>query len=415
MNFPKPTQKQLAREVWGRNFEIGVFGRRPFIEDLRAEVGEILTRSRALWPGDHGQVELRVETWGVAFQGSLVDCYALNLGSALASRIVIRLPDLRSGAREELFANARRLPWELWLPSRAGAEAWLEIRVHMENSRIHHSGLAEQALRDAIVARLGGSANPAAANAPPQTQPQRLYLHSQGARSTVSLDTSGGRLYHRSWRTISGPAPLSEQLAAGLVRRAAALLPNPAWVLDPMCGSGTFRFEAALLLAAALPGVARSFAFQDWPNFRPGHFDHLRKHLGTKPAAGPLPIFSSDIDEASVAAARSNSTRFGEATGIQLPVPTKRDFAEVRAPRSRPGWVLLNPPYNQRLQAGVDLPKRIAAWLGDLPTGTVLVLLVPDVESAACKTLFAALARQTAELRLDNGGIAASALILVKT
>src|SRR5690606_32814354 len=100
-----------------------------------------------------------------------------NLGSALASRIVIRLPDLRSGAREELFANARRLPWELWLPSRAGAEAWLEIRVHMENSRIHHSGLAEQALRDAIVARLGGSANPAAANAPPQTQPQRLYLH----------------------------------------------------------------------------------------------------------------------------------------------------------------------------------------------------------------------------------------------
>ncbi len=38
--------------------------------------------------------------------------------------------------------------------------------------------------------------------------------------------------------------------------------------VDPMCGSGTFLIEAALIAAGINPGIFRKhFAFENWPDF----------------------------------------------------------------------------------------------------------------------------------------------------
>ena len=43
--------------------------------------------------------------------------------------------------------------------------------------------------------------------------------------------------------------------------------------VDPMCGSGTFLVEAALIAANINPGIYRDkFAFEKWYGFQPGAF-----------------------------------------------------------------------------------------------------------------------------------------------
>ncbi len=45
---------------------------------------------------------------------------------------------------------------------------------------------------------------------------------------------------------------------------------------DPMCGSGTFLVEAALIASNINPGIFRqSFAFEKWPDFDKDLFEEL--------------------------------------------------------------------------------------------------------------------------------------------
>ena len=45
---------------------------------------------------------------------------------------------------------------------------------------------------------------------------------------------------------------------------------------DPMCGSGTFLIEAALIATNTYPGIFRkSFAFERWKDFEPEMLDEI--------------------------------------------------------------------------------------------------------------------------------------------
>ncbi|MDZ7849235.1 MAG: hypothetical protein U5L96_22340 [Owenweeksia sp.] len=82
----------------------------------------------------------------------------------------------------------------------------------------------------------------------------------------VSLDSSGQSLHKRGYRQKADRAPISEVLAAGILKLTG-------WdglqhFIDPMCGSGTFLIEAALMAHHIPPGVFRKdYAFKNWQNF----------------------------------------------------------------------------------------------------------------------------------------------------
>ena len=72
---------------------------------------------------------------------------------------------------------------------------------------------------------------------------------------TISLDSSGESLHKRGYRVAQTEAPINEVLAAGLIKLSS-------WtpemnMIDPMCGSGTFLIEAALIAGNIYPGVFR--------------------------------------------------------------------------------------------------------------------------------------------------------------
>ena len=79
-----------------------------------------------------------------------------------------------------------------------------------------------------------------------------INVHISDNRVTLSLDSSGESLHKRGWRAAQTEAPINEVLAAGILAKAG--WDGQSVLIDPMCGSGTFLVEAALMAKKNRPG-----------------------------------------------------------------------------------------------------------------------------------------------------------------
>ena len=94
-----------------------------------------------------------------------------------------------------------------------------------------------------------------------------IYLHANRNTIDVYLDTSGAPLSQRGYRPMSY-APLSEIIAASIMMKHLPRITEKTTVIDPMCGGGTFIFEALMQLGNIPPGFFRDkYAFMSFPDF----------------------------------------------------------------------------------------------------------------------------------------------------
>jgi putative N6-adenine-specific DNA methylase len=166
-------------------------------------------------------------------------------------------------------------------------------------------------------------------------------------RFIVSIDSSGENLYLRGLKTHPGRAPLRETIAAAALIRGG--FTGAETLLDPMCGTGSFSLEAALIAKKIPPGWFRDFAFRGWPGFRPQGWDHLRRKAAKTFSAHGVPrIFASDIDPAACNALESSLKAHGLS---DVAAVACRDFftLDPRELTDRPGVVVINPPYGRRI------------------------------------------------------------------
>lgn len=302
---------------------------------------------------------------GVEFIGGLRELYLANLWSRSASRILVRVGEFHSRDFPGLFRKCRQLAWGEFV--RPGQP--LKIRVTCRQSRLFHSDRVEQVVREAIGHALGQpGANPELAAA-------MLVVQMIDDRCQISVDSSGEHLHRRGYRQHAVPAPLRENLAAGL-------LMHLGWagersLLDPMCGSGTFAIEAALLAAKLPPGRNRHFAFMDWPGFRSGLWNNLLAEADRNRYQPTTGIEGRDQSPAALDAAQRNADQAGVA---ELITWQTGDVFELEAPAPA-GLVICNPPYGSRLGAATELPSWYQS-LGQLFNrhyqGWQLALIVPD-------------------------------------
>ena len=81
---------------------------------------------------------------------------------------------------------------------------------------------------------------------------------------------SGSSLHKRGYREGQGTAPLKENLASLILARSKwhEISESGGFLFDPMCGSGTFLIEGAMIAADIAPGIAREdFGFLNWKQF----------------------------------------------------------------------------------------------------------------------------------------------------
>lgn len=187
---------------------------------------------------------------------------------------------------------------------------------------------------------------------------------------SVSVDLAGSAMHQRGYRVEAGDAPLRENLACVLLmlsRYDAREL-----LVDPMAGSGTIAIEAALMARAApLWNAKRLPAYLGLPLF-------AGETLVTEPLfpdAKPI-VVASDIDGRATEISRVNAENAGVTADICFVQADLRDLSpRVLAKRlgerwsvERPGLIVANPPYGERLMGGeLDLYQDLGQWCQDFP------------------------------------------------
>ncbi|MFZ5571424.1 MAG: THUMP domain-containing class I SAM-dependent RNA methyltransferase [Thermodesulfobacteriota bacterium] len=287
---------------------------------------------------------------GVAFNGKVHEGYRANLHLRTANRILMRLDRLQAGNFRQLGRKLAEFPWELYLP----VSAAVRVSVSTRECRLHHTGALADCFTEKIQKRLETAVAPAA------EEPGReagIFVRGQGDIFTISLDSSGALLHKRGLKQHGGRAPLRETLAAAVLMLAE--YDGGQILLDPMCGSGTFSFEAAMIAGNIPAGWFRSFAFMDWPCFRPERWrDIRRKAEGAFLSLARPVIWSSDTDPEAVR--KVSEAVAGNELGVCVQVLRRNFFdwtpsliAELRLSRlegkREEGLVVLNPPYGKRL------------------------------------------------------------------
>ncbi|WP_299944104.1 bifunctional 23S rRNA (guanine(2069)-N(7))-methyltransferase RlmK/23S rRNA (guanine(2445)-N(2))-methyltransferase RlmL [uncultured Microbulbifer sp.] len=294
---------------------------------------------------------LQEQPAAVHFCGSLALAYRCCLWSRLANRILARLDQVRIGGAEDLYRAVAAQPWEQHI--QPSGKLWLQFSG--TNREIRNSQFGAQKAKDAIVDRLRRQtgARPTIVKHNPDLT---VALRLQREKLDIAIDLSGDSLHKRGYRTQIGAAPLKENLAAALLLRAQwpRIAAEGGALLDPMCGSGTILIEAALMAADIAPGLFREqFGFESWLNHQSDIWNHLREEALQRRAAGlekDLPeIRGYDADARVLFAAEANIARAGLERRVRVRC---RSVAAFKVPSHRavkPGLVLTNPPYGERL------------------------------------------------------------------
>lgn len=308
-----------------------------------------------------GARETRTVPGGVAFAGDRETCYAANLWSRLASRILWRIAEFDCRDERDLYAAAREVDW----PRHFAVERTLRVNIAARASPLRSLEFAVLRVKDAICDRFRDAfgRRPDVDRAAPEV---RVHLYLEGTRAALYLDTSGEALFKRGWRTGRVEAPLRENLAAGIVLLSGWRPEEP--LLDPMCGGATLLIEAAAIARGRAPGANRGFAFEKLADYDPALWARVRaKPAPASPAAAE--IYGSDTDPRALAAARRNLA----AAGVERWVRLERADVLERAAPAPAGVLIANPPYGERMgsraaladfypRLGDALKRRFPGW-----------------------------------------------------
>ncbi len=284
---------------------------------------------------------------GVAFEGRLRDIYQSNLWLRTASRILVRFAEFKSRDFPDLHRRAHKLPWGRFIQP----EAAIAFRVTCHTSRLNHTTRIAETLESAANQALGRSTNPVGEN------PQMVMVRIVDDQVVISIDSSGELLHRRGYRQSVTVAPLRETLAAGVLMLLGWNSSEP--LADPMCGSGSFLLEGALLARHHAPGINRTFAFFNWPVYRQGLWKLLSDEARRASLDTALVITGGDENPKAVEATKANCERNDVAEQIVI---STIPLSEQPVHEGQ-GLVVCNPPYGKRLDLGEN-PKQYYAELG---------------------------------------------------
>ncbi len=310
-----------------------------------------------------GAQEVRATDGGVHFTGEFLLSYRVNLHSRIASRVLWRVAMADYRSEQDIYDTVYALPWADWF------DTTRTIRVNMAAIKCPLKSLdfATLKIKDAVCDKFRAltSERPSVDTHAPDI---RIHAFLEQSRVTLYVDTSGDALFKRGVRQYTNVAPLRENLAAGILHLAGWQPGTP--LLDPMCGSGTFLIEAALMSLNIAPGINRGFAFEKLKNFDAAAWHDLRAQAqAAQKTVTALPIFGSDLYGDELKAARLNLENAGLLDAVSL---NQANVLEISAPADH-GVLVANLPYGERMgdleelevlypKLGDVLKKKFGGW-----------------------------------------------------
>ncbi|MCD6585163.1 MAG: hypothetical protein J7K96_05320 [Desulfobacteraceae bacterium] len=320
---------------------------------------------------------------GIEFNGRVHDCYLANLKLRTANRILMRLATFTASNFRQLEKKLSDFPWELYLHKNTA----FEVNVTSKHSRLIHTDAIAERFKNSLENRLKPVANTAETDHDPSAgQSQQIFVRVENDQFTVSIDSTGQLLHKRGLKTQGGKAPVRETIAAAILCLAGYQPGDP--LIDPMCGTGTFSLEAAMITTHIPAGWHRDFAFMDWPAFKPLRWKHIRREAEKEIRPIPEPvIFASDIDPENIERLKQviEKTNLSDTINVSsanfFDLQPRHINRNIKGTGKQQGVIILNPPYGRRIGSKGNSDKlfeQICEKLKKDFKGWKTAILVPD-------------------------------------
>lgn len=301
-----------------------------------------------------GATDIQTGKRMVSFTGDLSTLYKANFCCRTALRVLKPFYTFEATDADELYAKVKEFDWG----SLMSVTQTFAIDTVAFSEEFRHSQFVTYRVKDGIVDwfrdTLGDDQRPRVRLDGADIM---INVHISGRKVTLSLDSSGESLHKRGWRKQQTEAPINEVLAAGIILMSGWDATTP--FVDPMCGSGTFLIEAAMIAAGIYPGIyRRHFAFENWPDFNPELLDEIyNDDSAERPVT--VPIVGADISPRALEITRENARNAGVERYLTLEVRPVSQWTEAPQPA---GTLVTNPPYGKRI--GADDMNALYASIG---------------------------------------------------
>ena len=286
---------------------------------------------------------------GAYFEGDLTNAYRVCLWSRIANRVLLQLSTFKVTSQDDLYQGISKINWFEHLKP----EGSFAVTFNAKNSEaINNTHFGALKVKDAVVDQMRAKFQ-IRPNINTEQPDIRINVNLNGEIAVLSLDLSGESLHRRGYRDTTIKAPIKENLAAALLIRSnwRDTAKQGGTLIDPMCGSGTLLVEGAMIAADYAPGLLRDYyGFIGWKKHNPDCWKALlfealqRKTTGIK----QLPtIVGFDKDSRNINTALTHITNAELQNKIHLEC---RDISDAAPALSwKPGLVICNPPYGERL------------------------------------------------------------------
>jgi len=309
----------------------------------------------------------------VQFEGDQKMLYRANLELRTGLRVLKPIHTFKITDQDDYYNKLKAIDWTQYM----GLKDSFAIKGVTSSDIFRHSKYLALKMKDAVVDqfRENTGRRPNVNTLTPNIQ---FNVHINKDFCTVSLDSSGDSLYKRGYRVDTLEAPINESLAAGMILLSGWRGEND--FVDPMCGSGTIPIEAALIAKNVAPNILRKeFGFQKWKDYDADLWAEVLTEAKAKEKDIKCKITGYDQEFKAVRVSERNA----ESAGLQDVISFKRKKFERLEPTKPNNTIVMNPPYDVRLQTMHinDLYKMIGDQLKQRWRGTEAWIISSNIEA----------------------------------
>lgn len=302
---------------------------------------------------DLGYEDLEVSDGKIKISCQLKDIAILNLRLRTAERVLLLIDSFRAETFEELFDKVFEISWWDYIAE----DDQFIIQGRSRKSKLFSISDCQRITEKAIIEKL-------------KMKYKVSWFEKSGPRvkievsllndiAEITIDTSGDGLHKRGYREVNYKAPLSETIAASLVKL--SFWKKDRILADPFCGSGTIPIEAAMIEKNIAPGLMRDFDFVKFKFFDEELFKEEKKKCYSEIKYDEkLEILASDVSHKAIQIARANAEILGLEEDISF---FQKDIRDLDLPDDY-GVIITNPPYGERI--GKEDVDELNKELGEL-------------------------------------------------
>ena len=302
---------------------------------------------------DLGYKDLEVSDGKIKISCQLKDIAILNLRLRTAERVLLLIDSFRAETFEELFDKVFEIRWWDYIAE----DDQFIIQGRSRKSKLFSISDCQRITEKAIIEKL-------------KMKYRVSWFEKSGPRvkievsllndiAEITMDTSGDGLHKRGYREVNYKAPLSETIAASLVKL--TFWNKDRILADPFCGSGTIPIEAAMIEKNIAPGLMRDFDFVNFKFFDEEIFKEEKKKCYSEIKYDEkLEILASDVSHKAIQIARANAEILGLDEDISF---FQKDIRDLDLPDDY-GIIITNPPYGERI--GKEDVDQLNKELGEL-------------------------------------------------